>query len=179
MFRYLQDGSDQERKWHVPIFLRAGTKTGVIEKTILLADGEQSVELGDPVEWAVVNAGGHGFYRVRYGADLFDSLKHGLQVRLSAVERFSLVNDTWASTLAGLTSLIDYLSLIDLLSDENDVNVWTTVIGSGHHLRESSTTHSARHWQSACARSLDRRWRASAGRLDRVRAIWKASFAVI
>jgi len=134
MFRYLQDGSDQERKWHVPIFLRAGTRTGVIEKTILLADGEQSVELGDPVEWAVVNAGGHGFYRVRYGADLFDSLKHGLQVRLSAVERFSLVNDTWASTLAGLTSLIDYLSLIDLLSDENDVNVWTTVIGSGHHL---------------------------------------------
>ena len=134
MFRYLQNGSDQERKWHVPIFLRAGTKTGVIEKTILLADGEQNVELGDTVEWAVVNAGGHGFYRVRYGADLFDSLKHGLQVRLSAVERFGLVNDTWASTLAGLTSLIDYLSLIDLLSDENDVNVWTTVIGSGHHL---------------------------------------------
>ena len=134
MFRYLQNGSDQERKWHVPIFLRAGTKTGVIEKTILLADGEQTVELGDTVEWAVVNAGGHGFYRVRYGADLFDSLKHGLQVRLSAVERFGLVNDTWASTLAGLTSLIDYLSLIDLLSDENDVNVWTTVIGSGHHL---------------------------------------------
>jgi hypothetical protein len=31
-------------------------------------------------------------------------------------------------------SLPDYLSLIDLLSDENDVNVWTTVIGSGHHL---------------------------------------------
>ena len=134
MFRYLQDGSDQERKWHVPIFLRAGTKTGVIEKTILLADGEQTVELDNTVEWVVVNAGGHGFYRVRYGADLFDSLKHGLQVRLSAVERFSLVNDTWASTLAGLTSLIDYLSLIDLLSDENDVNVWTTVIGSGHHL---------------------------------------------
>ena len=134
MFRYLQNGSDQERKWHVPIFLRAGTKTGVIEKTILLADGEQTVELGDTVEWAVVNAGGHGFYRVRYGADLFDSLKHGLQARLSAVERFGLVNDTWASTLAGLTSLIDYLSLIDLLSDENDVNVWTTVIGSGHHL---------------------------------------------
>ena len=134
MFRYLQEGSDQERKWHVPIFLRAGTKTGVIEKTILLADREQTVELGDTVDWAVVNAGGHGFYRVRYGADLFDSLKQGLQVRLSAVERFGFVNDTWASTLAGLTSLIDYLNLIDLLSDENDVNVWTTVIGSEHHL---------------------------------------------
>ena len=31
---------------------------------------EQRVELGDDVEWAVVNAGGHGFYRVRYGGDL-------------------------------------------------------------------------------------------------------------
>ena len=45
------------------------------------------------------------------------------------------MNDTWAATLAGLTSLTDYLGLIDLLRDENDVNVWTTVIGSGHHLQ--------------------------------------------
>ena len=134
MFRYLQDGSDPERKWHVPIFLRVGTNTGVIEKTILLADREQTVELGDSVDWAVVNAGGHGFYRVRYGGDLLNSLKSELQARLSPVERFSLVNDTWASTLAGLTSPMDYLSLIDLLSDEDDVSVWTTVIGSGHHL---------------------------------------------
>jgi puromycin-sensitive aminopeptidase len=134
VFRYLQDGSDRERKWHVPIFLRAGTKTGVVEKTILLADREQTVELGDSLDWAVVNAGGHGFYRVRYGAELFAALKRDLQSRLSPVERFSFVNDAWASTLAGLTSLTDYLSLIDLLSDENDVNVWTTVIGSGYHL---------------------------------------------
>ena len=50
MFRYLQNGSDQERKWHVPIFLRAGTKTGVIEKTILLADGEQTSSLA--IRWS-------------------------------------------------------------------------------------------------------------------------------
>jgi puromycin-sensitive aminopeptidase len=51
------------------------------------------------------------------------------------VERFGLVNDTWAATLAGLTPLTEYLDLIDLLRDEDDVNVWTTVIGSGHHLQ--------------------------------------------
>jgi aminopeptidase N len=50
------------------------------------------------------------------------------------VERFSLVNDTWATTLAGYTSLRDYLALVDLLRDETDINVWTTVIGSMHHL---------------------------------------------
>ena len=134
IFRYLQDGSDQDRKWHAPIFLRAGTKSGVINKTLLLTEQEQRIELDEPAEWIVVNAGAHGFYRVRYSGELLDALKHGLQSRLSAVERFSLVNDTWAATLAGLTPLTDYLGLMALLPDENDVNVWTTVIGSGHHM---------------------------------------------
>ena len=135
MFRYLQDGSDQERKWHVPIFLRAGTKTGVMHKTLLMTEREQGVELDETADWVVVNAGGHGFYRVRYSGELLEALKQGLQSRLSAVERFSLVNDAWAATLAGLTSLTDYLGLIELLPGENDVNVWATVIGSAHHLQ--------------------------------------------
>jgi puromycin-sensitive aminopeptidase len=134
IFRYLQDGSDRDRKWHVPIFLRAGTKAGVVSKTLLLTEGEQRVEFDVAPDWVVVNAGGHGFYRVRYSGELLDALKHELQGRLSAVERFSLMNDTWAATLAGFTPLGDYLGLIELLADENDVNVWTTVIGSGHHL---------------------------------------------
>ena len=135
IFRYLQDGSDQERKWHAPIFLRAGTRSGVVNKTLLLTEREQCIELDDTADWVVVNAGGHGFYRVRYSGELLEALKQGLQTRLSAVERFSLVNDTWAATLAGLTSLTDYLGLVKLLADEKDVNVWTTVIGSGHHLQ--------------------------------------------
>ncbi len=134
IFRYLADGSDQDRRWHVPTFLRAGTKTGLVERTVLLTHQEQRVELADAVDWVVVNAGGHGFYRVRYSNDLLAALKQGLSEKLSAVERFGLVNDTWASTLAGLTSLPDYLGLIDLLRDETDVNVWTTVIASSHHL---------------------------------------------
>jgi len=134
IFHYLANGSDQDRKWHAPIFLRACTKSGVVTRTILLSDKEQRVELADEVDWAVVNAGGHGFYRVRYGSDLIDVLKLELQNRLSAVERFGLVNDSWAATLAGLTSLIDYMGLIELLHDEGDINVWTTVIGSSHHM---------------------------------------------
>ena len=134
MFRYLQDGSAPERRWHVPIFLRAATDAGVIEKIILLSENEQSLDLGGPVQWAVVNAGAHGFYRSRYDGELLATLKSALPARLSPVERFSLVNDAWAATLAGLASLSDYLDLIALLSDENDLNVWTTVIGAGYHL---------------------------------------------
>ena len=134
IFRYIQDATDGARKWHVPIFLRVGTKSGVTNQTLLLTDQEQRMEFTDDIDWAVVNAGGHGFYRVRYSADLAASLQVGRQKTLSAVERFSLLNDLWATTLAGLTSLSDYLGAIELMRDENDVNVWTTVIGSCHQL---------------------------------------------
>ena len=133
IFRYLQDEDIPQRKWHVPVFLRAATKEGTVNMTILLTERQQRVEVAD-VDWAVVNAGGHGYYRVRYSSELVDSLRRQLQENLSPVERFNLVNDTWATTLAGLTSLTDYLELIDLLRDEKDLSVWTSVIGSCHHL---------------------------------------------
>ena len=134
LFRYLQEGQDHERKWHVPIFLRARTPSGTVNRTLLLTDPEQRVDFGEPVEWVVANAGGHGFYRVRYSPDLVGALKNNLQQILLPVERFNLVNDTWATTLAGLTSLSEYLSLLNLLRDETNLNVWTTVLGSCHHL---------------------------------------------
>ena len=135
IFRYLQDGSDSDRRWHVPIFLRAGTKSGVVNKTVLLTDKEQRIELGDEAEWAVVNGGAHGFYRARYGNDLISALKQGMNDKLSAVERFGLVNDTWAATLAGIVSLTDYLDLVELMREETDVNVWIGLIGSFHQLQ--------------------------------------------
>ncbi|HUF41031.1 MAG TPA: M1 family metallopeptidase [Verrucomicrobiae bacterium] len=139
IFRYLRDGSDRDRTWHIPIFLRAGTRSKVVVETFLMTEREHIFDAGDDVEWAVVNAGAHGFYRVRYSRDLLDALTRDLPGRLSAVERFGLVNDTWAAALAGLTPLAEYLGLIQLLSDEYDVNVWTTVIGSGHHLQRILT----------------------------------------
>jgi puromycin-sensitive aminopeptidase len=134
MFRYLQDGDIPGRRFHVPIFLRIAAKGKVRNQTLLLIDGQTRVDLPDEVDWLVVNAGGHGFYRVRYSGKLMAALKSGLQSNLLPVERFNIVNDSWATTLASLTSLTDYLGLIDLLRDETDINVWTTVIMSCHHL---------------------------------------------
>lgn len=134
IFRYLMDSATLERKWHVPIFVRVNTQNGPVESTLLLTDRETRMELPDGTESVVVNAGGHGYYRVRYDHDLMTALKEKLQSQLSPVERFSLVNDTWATTLAGYTSLANYLELVDLLRGESDLNVWTTVVGSLHHL---------------------------------------------
>ena len=134
IFRYVQDGTDSERKWHVPLFLRVSTPDGVEKRTLLLTETEGRVEFGSDIHWAVVNAGGHGFYRARYSAELGGALRAQMRAILSPVERFSLVNDAWATTLGGMTSLTDYLSLIELLRDEDDINVWTSVVGSCHQL---------------------------------------------
>ncbi|MSP39941.1 MAG: M1 family peptidase [Deltaproteobacteria bacterium] len=173
IFRYIQDGSDGARKWHAPIFLRVGTKSGVKTQTLLLTDQEQRVSFADDIEWAVVNAGAHGFYRVRYSGELAAALKQGRREILTAVERFSLINDAWATTLAGLTSLTDYLELIELMGDEDDVNVWSTVIGSCHHLLrildEQQGAKLAQRLQSLFAPAVDRLgWSARVGESELV-----------
>ena len=57
--------------WSVPVMVRARLAgTGTVERRFLLSGASTVVDLGGPVSWAVVNSGGHGYYRVRYGGDL-------------------------------------------------------------------------------------------------------------
>src|SRR5581483_2624595 len=57
-----------------------------------------------------------------------------LQIELSAVERFNLVNDMWAATLAGLSSMSAYLDFLQLFREASDHNVWAAILGSCHYL---------------------------------------------
>jgi puromycin-sensitive aminopeptidase len=134
IFRYLQDGGDLERRWQAPIFLRASTANGVHSQTALLTGDEIRITLPSRPDWVVVNAGGHGFYRVRYAQELLDRLTANLHDTLSAVERFNLVNDTWAAAQAGLAPMTTYLALLPLFRDETDPNVWNIILASGQYL---------------------------------------------
>jgi len=137
IFRYLQDGQDGnglERRWQVPIFLRAGTANGVHNQTALLSGDETRITLSSQPDWVVVNAGGHGFYRVQYAPELHKRLTANLYDTLSAVERFNLVNDTWAAAQAGLTPMTTYLDLLPLFRNETDPNVWNIILASGQYL---------------------------------------------
>lgn len=134
IFRYLQDDSDADRRWQVPIFLRARTAQGNHQQTALLTGDELRIPLPSQPDWVVLNAGGHGFYRVRYAPELLNRLTANLYENLSAVERFNLVNDTWATAQAGLVPMATYLDLLRLFRDETDHNVWTAILGSSHYL---------------------------------------------
>lgn len=134
IFRYLRDSDLPNQSWYVPVSIRFRTAHGVESRTLLLADKEAPIELSASPEWIVVNAGQHGFYRVRYAPELLDRLKENLQEKLSAIERFSLINDVWSAAQAGLAEIEDYLALVKLFRDENDRNVWSGILGPCHYL---------------------------------------------
>ena len=130
-FFYLSDNSDQ--LWHVPLMLRAQTDQGLVTMKVLLTERETTVEFRGKVEWVFLNEGGHGFYRVRYAPELLAGLTRNLD-KLEAIERFGLVSDAWAATVAGLAPLSEFLKMVRLFVNETDLNVWRAIIGAFNYL---------------------------------------------
>ncbi|MFL6206336.1 MAG: M1 family metallopeptidase [Acidimicrobiales bacterium] len=127
-FQYLPDEQDATR-WAVPLQLRYALESGeVVRTTTLLEDDTLTLDLPEPVVWVVANADGHGFYRVRMSAPLRQALVAAGGSTLSDVERYGLVDDTWASVLAGTTSAEDYLAMADGFGSEHDVSVWRRLL---------------------------------------------------
>ncbi len=130
-FFYLKDDSDQ--LWHVPVMVRARTDKGVVTKKLLMTSPEATVDLGGKVEWAFLNEGGHGFYRVHYSPELLAGLTRNLG-ELKPIERFGLVSDTWAATVAGMGPLSEFLKMARLFTNETDINVWRAIVGAFNYL---------------------------------------------
>lgn len=132
-FSYLSDeqsGASQDQRWQIPLQLRitAGGKAGT--SRILLTEKSTAVPLPHDWESVLINEEGHGFYRVRYAPELLDRiLKVGID-RLAVTERFNLLNDAWATTVAGLMPLTDYLDLTARFTAERDKNVWAVLLDS-------------------------------------------------
>jgi puromycin-sensitive aminopeptidase len=128
--RYLPVPDDPAR-WAIPLQLRYGTASGEVVTTTALLDGDQlEIDLPEAVSWVVANAEGAGFYRVRTSAPLRDALAAQAGTVLSDIERYGLVDDTWASVLSGGTSAEEFVALTELLAGEPDVAVWRRILGS-------------------------------------------------
>ncbi len=122
------------RRWVTPVLLRygttddAGSALGTVK--VLLEGDSLDVPLDGPADWALVNSGGSGFFRVRYDTGLLRSLIGRAQRELTPLERYNLVDDTWASVMAGTTSVAEYVDLIRGFADETDLSVWQRIIGT-------------------------------------------------
>jgi len=122
------------RGWQIPVQVRVDGAGGADVQRVLLGEGEARLPLPSGFTSVLVNEGGHGFYRVRYDGQLLDRLLARLTEGLAPIERFNLVNDTWAAAVAGLVPLTQYLEMLTRFGGERDRNVWTVLLSSFHAL---------------------------------------------
>ena len=123
--RFRFDAADDESRWEVPLLIRHGASADARVEPLLVGEGATvSTAAGTPV---VVNAGGHGFVRVRYAGDLLDGLATSL-FELTPVERYQLVDDAWAETIEGAMSAADFCRFVQAFGEETDLPVWQAVL---------------------------------------------------
>lgn len=98
-------------RWQIPVQLARGQRTA----TVLLEAGSQRFELPGAMarcspEPLLVNAGGVGFYRVRYGPDGQQTLQRAF-TRLSAADQVTLLSDSFALAQTGVQPMSDWFAL--------------------------------------------------------------------
>ena len=128
-FTYLPTEGGEAERWLIPVRVRASVKRGFVDKPVLLGGEDLSVTLPAPPDWVVVNAGGHGFYRVQYAPPLLKKMAGALK-KLAPIERFNLISDCFALAQSGAMPAPDYLDLTARFLEETDRNVWAALIGS-------------------------------------------------
>ncbi|MFK8023279.1 MAG: M1 family metallopeptidase [Ilumatobacter sp.] len=121
-----REGDIDAAVWAVPVHVRNGDTT-----TLVLLDdaGPLSVPLDDADAPVIVNAGGHGFFRVAYGEELRERLIDVATLNtLNTLERYGLVDDAWAATVAGRLGATELLELLSAFRDEREFGVWQAII---------------------------------------------------
>ena len=126
-------GSAIGRDWLVPVLYeavrdRTAGQRGEPKRILLDRDGARLPATRDGGA-LLVNADGAGFYRLAYDQALRTALLGELE-QLDAIERFNLIGDTWATTLAGRGELADFFEVLRRLSSETDPHVWSIAIGA-------------------------------------------------
>ncbi|MHB1137928.1 MAG: M1 family metallopeptidase [Microthrixaceae bacterium] len=117
-------GAPAGERWPTPLVLSADDA----EPTRLLLEDDVEVDLGGTPSRVQANVAGNGFFRVA----LDDVLRRALAEDAGAtpLERFVLLDDTWAAFFAGL---VDRDAVVDLLramaSTETDPSVWRRISG--------------------------------------------------
>jgi puromycin-sensitive aminopeptidase len=114
--------------WNVPLAVRSlgggDNPPGPTDKIILRDTPVQLHEEGAGL--TVLNAGGWGVFRTGYDSDHRLALA-GRLAELTPLERANLLADTWATTLAGISTLQEFLTLAAVLGLEGDPAPWIPV----------------------------------------------------
>jgi aminopeptidase N len=109
---------DPSQKWTVPVCF----KTDEGDPCRLLTPETTHLDL-PPAPRLFANAGGKGYYRSKYPADVYAALVAGVETSLTPVERISLIGDEWAQVRANTASVGQYLDLVAAVRDDPNEQV--------------------------------------------------------
>jgi puromycin-sensitive aminopeptidase len=107
--------------WKVPVWTRS--LKGGASSVRLLEDKPVAITDEAPV---VLNAGGSGYYRARYGATETKALADHV-LDLNALERAALLSDSWALLFSSQISAEQFLTIAAGLGDLDEPTPWGTL----------------------------------------------------
>ena len=117
-------GDAAPERWSIPVGVSID---GVTTSVLLEGDDPQLVELANRDAVVVVNAEGHGFFRVAYDDELRRRLDGDALASLSTLERYGLVDDAWSATVAGRLAAPDMLRFLEGFGAERSLAVWQVI----------------------------------------------------
>ncbi|HEY5105092.1 MAG TPA: M1 family metallopeptidase, partial [Acidimicrobiales bacterium] len=109
------------KNWLVPVQTRS-LQGGANSRHLLAGE---AIEISDPAP-VIVNAGGSGVFRSRYGAKELAALAPRIS-ELEELERATLMADSWAALFAGAITWADFYTLASGLGEQDEPNPWEFV----------------------------------------------------
>jgi aminopeptidase N len=166
--RFLQ-GADQ--LWTIPVTVRNLDKPSAAPNKFLLTKKEESFRISGCAPHLFVNRDGRGFYRTSHASGMIPAAGD-LAKTLSASERVSLLNDSWALVRIGETDIATHLAMVDRLRNDRERAVVTAILGQleviGRDLVSEQQAPAYRAWVASYLRPMlsELGWETSAGESD-------------
>lgn len=134
--QFLSSGSAGVGQWVVPVTLCCCSYS--LQQKFLFRGKQEDFNLSGLVEcqnkddfWIKLNVDQTGFYRVSYDEELASRLRHAVETnKLSAADRYGVLDDTYALCMAGKQKLVTLLHLIAAYKDETEYTVLANAINT-------------------------------------------------
>ena len=115
------DNSKNSQTWQIPVCTKSGGSKGAA--CALITAREQTASAQACSDWVFGNRDAKGYYRVEYTASNLEKIGSFAEQQLNVPERIAFVEDSWAMTRAGKTSLADFLKVSEQLRAEENLHV--------------------------------------------------------
>jgi aminopeptidase N len=103
--------SPNDQVWQIPLCVKGVEDPAAQHQCFLMTKRQEQFSLKGCSKFALLNAGGLGYYRFSYDAKALQQLGSAGEQGLTPDERIALVGDEWALMRAGMSRAGDYLAL--------------------------------------------------------------------